>query len=64
MAKEEYEKAFDTVAEFILALDNLPTGAIQLHVTGMDQAWWPFFRDALLRSLKTHNEQSREVFLV
>lgn len=59
--KHAFEAAFDEVAQKVV--ENLLHGPIQLKVTGMDPVWAPYFRDAIERALKTHNEGDRNVSL-
>jgi hypothetical protein len=58
--KAAFEAAFDSVAEFVLALKALPAGEIQL-VSAV--GWGDYFLQAVQRALKAHGQEDRKVVL-
>jgi hypothetical protein len=61
--KADFEEGFDKVAQFVLQMEDLPEGDLQLQVAGMDGYWQYYFLDAILRAFKAQGEQTRKVVL-
>lgn len=61
--KADFEAAFDKVAQFVLQMEDLPEGDLQLEVIGMDDEWHYFFLDALRRAFAAQGGQERKVVL-
>lgn len=59
--KADFEDGFEKVAQFVLQMEDLPEGDLQLEVTGIDGDWQYYFLDAILRALKAQGMQDRNV---